>query len=512
LQCCPDLSPSVKSADRHYVGVGHVFSYTIVLVNQGDCGTVHVSDAIPTSAVYIPGSVWVSSSGQLITDTASCIEWKGWVQSGTPVTIMFPVTIAPGTPDGEVVSNTAWISLGDTISRTATVTVDAEGPRLWECTPSGWVTTLTPTCMVQGRDLVSGLDVESASYRYSTDGGASWDSPWLTATCSGDSGTTEAQTCVAASVPFGQNSRTMNVVEFSVSDMVSHTAHSTCGVPIDIESPLFGSFSPRAVVTSTRAPTCTVLVSDVTSGLDVNSAQYRYSTNGEFPGDAGWLSADCSGVFGTTRTQTITVANVPFNHNDSTSNLIQFKISDAAGNSAYSAYYSVSISVPYTVYLPSVAKNYAHPLRNGGFERVIGDFAAYWERDGALSVSITDELSNGEQCSSGSRCALLGSPDYPCKGSEGGVPLGYGRVCQTFGVSSTGNPVLTFWYRIFSYDELNFYTSTDVAKFDSFEVYIDDIAPGETSPIRILVDGSKDGESGCDPGDLDITDWRESPE
>lgn len=177
-----------------------------------------------------------------------------------------------------------------------------------------------------------------------------------------------------------------------------------------------------------------------------------------------------------------------------------------AGGMIVDRTYPLSVTASLTTYLPFVAKNYAHPLCNGGFERVIGDFAACWERDGALSVSITDTLSNGEQCYSGSRCALLGSSDYPCKGSEGGVPLGYGRVCQTFGVPYTGTVKLSFDYRVFSFDECL------GGRFDCFEVYIDDVVPDETSPIRILVDGSKDGEYGCNPGDLDVTDWKEFAE
>jgi hypothetical protein len=175
-----------------------------------------------------------------------------------------------------------------------------------------------------------------------------------------------------------------------------------------------------------------------------------------------------------------------------------------AGNLTTSVMHSVSISVPYTMYLPLVAKNYTHPLLNGDFEIVDGGFARYWEGEGDLSVSITTTLDNGESCYSGAYCALLGNPDYPCER----VPLGYGRIHQMFGVPSTGIPTLSFRYRVFSYDDLG---GEEGDKFDSFDVYIDDVfdlAP----PILILRDGSQDDNFGCDEDDLEITDWRKFPE
>jgi uncharacterized repeat protein (TIGR01451 family) len=495
--CGPDLSDSFKSADRHNVAERETLTYTIVLVNTGDCAMGYVLDMIPSSTVYVTGSVQVSSPDGVITDTADRIEWMGIVQNGIPITITFPVTIARGALDGETVLNTAWVSYADTtISRTVTVTVDADRPDLWECAPSGWVTTTqTPTCTVQARDLTSGLDIRSAGYRYSTNGGVSWSGPW-SADCSGESGTTLTQTITAANVPFEQASETMNLVEFRISDMISHTACYTCTVRIDTTSPTFGSFRPKGVVTTTRTPTCTIVVSDVTSGLDMDSASYQYS-NDEGKTWSRWISATCSGSYGTKEPQLVTALAVPFSQNSPTSNLIRFRINDVAGNLGSSVAYSVPISVPYAVYLPVIMNNYTHPLLNGDFEIVADDFAVYWERQGILSVSITTALSNGDPCSPGTYCALLGSPSYPCKR----VPLGYGRVCQIFGVPSAGPPTLSFWYRIFSYDELN----SD--KYDSFDVYIDDIFD-EAPRILLWRDGSTDGKYGCEEEKLDITDWK----
>jgi hypothetical protein len=156
--------------------------------------------------------------------------------------------------------------------------------------------------------------------------------------------------------------------------------------------------------------------------------------------------------------------------------------------------YSISATDSLTIYLPFVARNYTHPLLNGDFEMIVDDFAAYWKREGGLSVTI-------DICSLENHCILLGSPDYPCNN----VPLGYGQVSQTFGVPRTGTPMLSFYYRIFSYDEL------DDGIYDSFDVYIDNVLDG-TPPILILRDGSTDGRYGCNAGDLDIMNWKKSPE
>ena len=161
--------------------------------------------------------------------------------------------------------------------------------------------------------------------------------------------------------------------------------------------------------------------------------------------------------------------------------------------------HSISDSDSYTMYLPLVV-SYTHPFSNGDFEIIADDFAACWEREGDLSVSIVTTLSNGESCYSGTHCALLGSPNYPCNR----IPLGYGQTYQTFGVPLTGTLNLSFRYRIFSYDELG------EDRYDSFEVYIDDVLD-EAPPILILIDGSEDGKYGCEGDKLDITDWKEFP-
>ena len=167
----------------------------------------------------------------------------------------------------------------------------------------------------------------------------------------------------------------------------------------------------------------------------------------------------------------------------------------------------LSDSGSYTMYLPIAMHCYALPLCNGDFEVTASDFAPCWERGGNLSVTITTTLSNNKgSCYSGTYCALLGSSGDQCNH----LPKGYGQIYQTFGVPPTGTPKLSFWYRIFSYDE-RIYDKHGLDKRDTFEVYIDDVCPDDKPPIRLLIDGSQDGKRGCDKSDLDITPWRESP-
>jgi hypothetical protein len=108
---------------------------------------------------------------------------------------------------------------------TTTVTLsDTTAPTGWrDFAPEWWDGGSLPTCTIRVFDEISGLNVDSARYRFSTDGGVSW-SDWLVATCTGISGTTEIQTITASSVPFGQPRATANRIEFQIADVKGHTS------------------------------------------------------------------------------------------------------------------------------------------------------------------------------------------------------------------------------------------------------------------------------------------------
>jgi hypothetical protein len=86
-----------------------------------------------------------------------------------------------------------------------------------------------------------------------------------------------------------------------------------------------------------------VQVADAGSGLDVSTAQYRFSRNGGSTWVGDWLTATVSGLDGTTAPQVMTATNVLFNQDSDTRNVIQFRITDMAGLVGTSPLYTVQI-------------------------------------------------------------------------------------------------------------------------------------------------------------------------
>ena len=107
--------------------------------------------------------------------------------------------------------------------------------------------------------------------------------------------------------------------------------------------PTFANFWPTGWITNTRSPSPYVDVLDTGSGLNVNTAAYRYSTNGGASW-SGYFSATISGASGVTSTQTMTATNVPFGQDSADQNLVEFRIADVAGN-ANNAQYTVQIDI-----------------------------------------------------------------------------------------------------------------------------------------------------------------------
>jgi hypothetical protein len=93
-------------------------------------------------------------------------------------------------------------------------------------------------------------------------------------------------------------------------------------------------------------------------------------------------------------------------------------------------------------------------LINGNFET--GSFLPGWEDSGVLPRDVV----SGEGYQTGRYAALLGSPSY---NSAGGCPVGEGAIYQLVDIPSWGHSSLRLWYRICSYDTV---------EFDYFAVYI----------------------------------------
>lgn len=109
------------------------------------------------------------------------------------------------------------------LTRTVTL-LDTSPPTGWrDFAPEWWGGGKPPTCTVRVFDEISGLNVDSARYRFSRDGGLSW-SGWITAMCTGISGTAEVETISAPAVDFGQPWNSANCIEFQIADMKGYTS------------------------------------------------------------------------------------------------------------------------------------------------------------------------------------------------------------------------------------------------------------------------------------------------
>jgi PKD repeat protein len=70
-------------------------------------------------------------------------------------------------------------------------------------------------------DNLSGLDVDNVSAEYSTDGGGNW-TPAPSVNCSGSRGVVTTENVTAWEVPFDQDSASLNMVRFNVSDLAGN--------------------------------------------------------------------------------------------------------------------------------------------------------------------------------------------------------------------------------------------------------------------------------------------------
>jgi len=265
--CRPDLSDSSKKVSGgkgNFVSAGDVLTYTIFLDNKGEVSaSVYLSDPIPDHTTYVTDSAEVTPPGGMLTPTASLIEWSGVVTSSASVTVSFKVTVDEEIAEEKVITNVAEISYnGSSLVRTATVTIGSEPPIFWGFSCSEWITdTQRPTCTIQVQDTAPGLDLGSAVYRYSTHGESIW-SPWQDVLCTGTDGTTAPQVCTAVNLPFDQDSKTENKIQFKIKDIYGIEGTSPpYTVRIDITFPVLGDFEINETLTTTSVEgnlTCTL--------------------------------------------------------------------------------------------------------------------------------------------------------------------------------------------------------------------------------------------------------------
>ncbi len=154
---------------------------------------------------------------------------------------------------------------------------EATPPTISHIRPSGWITTTqSPTILGDVLDTGSGISTTSGLYRYSANGGLTW-SALAPASISGSNGSTSTQSITALNVAFGQDSGTLNEIEFRASDVVGNLGTAQATIKIDITPPT----APTAISSSDH--TVNVWSNDNTISIswsgatDATSGVYAYS-------------------------------------------------------------------------------------------------------------------------------------------------------------------------------------------------------------------------------------------
>jgi PKD repeat protein len=480
-------------------GVGEIVSYTYPAVGvytavvtatnnspaSPDCPILITATTTATVTPNITGLTAVNDSPTLLGNPTTL---TATIATGKNVTYTwdFGVVYTDSTGVGDIVSYTypavgvyaAVVTATDPpglITSTTTVTVAAP-PEFGSFEPTNWVTlTRSPICSIEARDLDSDLDANSARYRWSSSGPEHLQQqPWLSATVSGDYGTTAWQT-ITATVPFTQDSSSQNLVQFAIADTLgfSATSPTTQTVKIDTTAPgPWQGFTREPAwdveVTAGQLVTYTITVSDTISGLNCSKAFYQYWTK---DGWSDWKpaarTAVCTGTVGITTPQVIGAPSISYMPHSSTlmcdnENKVRFRIADVAGHCS-----TALRQEEYCVYLPALMKCYPPccdvPL-NGDFAISENSFAAHWNRDSDSPLHV-DRTADQK--------IFMGYDENERIRLPGMGRCVFAHLYQTFYLPGGGcysNLQLQFDYQLFSYD----YDRSN-GNGDTFVVYIDDL-------------------------------------
>ena len=164
----PDLGASHKTATPSIFDPGNPLTYTLLLSNDGQGPAVaSLRDPIPAGTTYQVGSLW-ASSGQASHDPVECvINWSGLISTCAQVTITFRVSTSVSLEDGDLVTNTAWLTDGQSTGHilVATATADALPPSSAILDPQAGQVISSTTVLVSGvaSDTISGVEAVAVS-------------------------------------------------------------------------------------------------------------------------------------------------------------------------------------------------------------------------------------------------------------------------------------------------------------------------------------------------------------
>jgi hypothetical protein len=181
------------------------------------------------------------------------------------------------------------------------VKIDLTAPQDWQnFTVTGVGSTgLTPTCTVQARDVLSGLNISNGGwYRYSRDGGTTWSS-WFLGSVTGSDGTTALQTITASDVPFNQQSASANRIQFAVSDLAGNWGYSSAYVVVTKYATMLDL--DNASGTIGQSATLRATLRRVSDGALLSGKSVSFNVDGT---NAGAANTNTSGI--ATRSWTVT--------------------------------------------------------------------------------------------------------------------------------------------------------------------------------------------------------------
>jgi uncharacterized repeat protein (TIGR01451 family) len=472
----PDFDASGKEGPT-YARPGDVITYTILVENEGDTAhSVVLSDELPSGVSLVPGSCHYQIGGTSLSPRCPSLDqlWPdlGPFHAGTRITASFAVTVTTDTLHHPLVNRAHLQWDGGRMTMPVTTTVLPQIPDFAaseksaepEAAATGDVITYTITAANAG-DPVTGVVLsdllphgvafisDSCTYRASFGeemGERSCAAPpelWHLEEpfTSGGTVTTTFQVTVTDAVT---TDRLVNRATLSW-DLIKEEMAATTTLKTKMYLPLVlhhypplphgtsVTISNGAKTVHQRAVTLT-LDASFPPGVDEVTSM-RFSSDGKTWGD--WMP------YTTTTPYTLT--------------------------SGVSALNEVHVAFRGSKGGVSTAADGVYLMLNGDFET--GAFDP-WQHGGELNQFVTTTHRH-----SGTYAALLGDPRY----ANESVPVGSAWARQTINVPSTGDPRLSVWYRIFSYDVM--WSDTYQSFYDYFDIYVE--SQDGTVSDRVFRDG-----------------------